>query len=34
MQNIPVIVDIFRSPMGRGKAGGQLSEVYPANLLS
>ncbi len=34
MQNNPVIVDIVRSPMGRGKAGGVLSEVHPADLLS
>lgn len=34
MQNNPVIVDIVRSPMGRGKAGGALSEVHPADLLS
>ena len=33
-QNTPVIVDIVRSPMGRGKAGGALSEVHPADLLS
>ncbi|MCW1384901.1 thiolase family protein, partial [Novosphingobium sp. KCTC 2891] len=33
MQNNPVIVDIARSPMGRGKAGGALSEVHPADLL-
>jgi acetyl-CoA acetyltransferase family protein len=34
MQNNPVIVDIVRSPMGRGKAGGALSEVHPVDLLS
>ncbi|GGZ17263.1 thiolase family protein [Novosphingobium colocasiae] len=34
MQNNPVIVDIVRSPMGRGKAGGLLSEVHPVDLLS
>jgi acetyl-CoA acetyltransferase family protein len=34
MQNNPVIVDIVRSPMGRGKAGGSLSEVHPVDLLS
>ncbi|WP_157219381.1 thiolase family protein [Flavisphingomonas formosensis] len=34
MQNNPVIVDIVRSPMGRGKAGGALSEMHPADLLS
>src|SRR5688500_6261136 len=34
MQNEPVIVDIVRSPMGRGQAGGSLSEVHPADLLA
>src|SRR5687768_1104116 len=34
MHNNPVIVDIVRSPMGRGKAGGALSEVHPVELLS
>lgn len=34
-QNTPVIVDIVRSPIGRGKAGkGALSEVHPVDLLS
>lgn len=33
MQNVPVIVDIARSPMGRGKMGGALSSVHPADLL-
>lgn len=33
MSTIPVIVDIARSPMGRGKAGGALSSVHPADLL-
>jgi acetyl-CoA acetyltransferase family protein len=33
MQNVPVIVDIARSPMGRGKPGGALSGVHPADLL-
>lgn len=33
MSNVPVIVDIARSPMGRGKAGGALSSVHPADLL-
>lgn len=33
MQNNPVIVDIVRSPMGRGKPGCALSEVHPADLL-
>lgn len=35
MQNVPVIVDIVRSPVGRGKAGvGALSETHPVDLLS
>jgi acetyl-CoA acetyltransferase family protein len=34
MQSTPVIVDIVRSPMGRGKPGGALSEVHPADLLA
>jgi acetyl-CoA acetyltransferase family protein len=34
MQNNPVIVDIVRSPMGRGKPDGALSQVHPADLLS
>lgn len=29
-----VIVDAVRSPMGRGKAGGALSSVHPADLLA
>lgn len=33
MQNVPVIVDIARSPMGRGKIGGALAGVHPADLL-
>lgn len=33
MSNVPVIVDIARSPMGRGKMGGALSSVHPADLL-
>lgn len=33
MSNVPVIVDIVRSPMGRGKMGGALSSVHPADLL-
>ncbi|HEY6592651.1 MAG TPA: thiolase family protein [Asanoa sp.] len=28
-----VIVDAVRSPMGRGKAGGALADVHPADLL-
>jgi len=33
MSNVPVIVDIVRSPMARGKMGGALSSVHPADLL-
>lgn len=33
MSNVPVIVDIARSPMGRGKMGGALSSLHPADLL-
>jgi len=29
----PVIVDAIRTPMGRGKAGGALSSLHPADLL-
>jgi acetyl-CoA acetyltransferase family protein len=34
MSNHPVIVDAIRTPMGRGKAGGALSEVHPVDLLA
>ena len=34
MHRNPVIVDIVRSPMGRGKVGGCLSAVHPVDLLS
>jgi acetyl-CoA acetyltransferase family protein len=34
MQNNPVIVDIVRSPMARGKAGGALSGLHPVDILS
>jgi acetyl-CoA acetyltransferase family protein len=34
MQRIPVLVDIVRSPMARGKPGGALSELHPVDLLS
>jgi len=34
MNNNPVIVDIVRSPMGRGKPGGALSDIHPVDLLS
>ncbi len=33
MENTPVIVDIVRTPMGRGKPGGGLSDMHPADLL-
>ncbi|MEJ7936019.1 thiolase family protein [Sphingobium sp. AN558] len=34
MQNVPVIVDIVRSPVGRGKPGtGGLSGTHPVDLL-
>jgi len=31
--NSAVIVDAIRTPMGRGKAGGALSEMHPTDLL-
>jgi acetyl-CoA acyltransferase len=34
MQNNPVLVDIVRSPMARGKQGGALSELHPVDVLS
>ena len=34
MADQPVIVDIVRTPMGRGKEGGQLSHIHPVDLLS
>jgi len=34
MSNAPVIVDIVRTPTGRGKAGGLLADVHPVDLLS
>ena len=34
MTNTAVIVDAVRSPMGRGKAGGALSEIHPSDLLA
>ena len=34
MSNNPVIVDAIRTPMGRGKPGGALSEVHAVNLLA
>ena len=33
MSNVPVIVDIVRSPMARGKPGGALSSLHPAELF-
>lgn len=30
----PVIVDAVRTPMGRGKPGGALSEIHPTDLLA
>jgi len=34
MNNNPVIVDAIRTPMGRGKPGGALSEVHAVDLLA
>jgi acetyl-CoA acetyltransferase family protein len=34
MQNNPVLVDIVRSPMARGKQGGALADTHPADVLS
>jgi acetyl-CoA acetyltransferase family protein len=34
MLNNPVLVDIVRSPMARGKPGGALAELHPADVLS
>jgi acetyl-CoA acetyltransferase family protein len=34
MQNHPVLVDIVRSPMARGKQGGSLADTHPADVLS
>jgi acetyl-CoA acyltransferase len=33
MAGNPVIIDAIRTPMGRGKAGGALSDIHPADLL-
>lgn len=33
MTSVPVLVDVVRSPMGRGKPGGSLSELHPSDLL-
>ena len=32
--NSAVVVDVVRTPSGRGKAGGALSEVHPVDLLA
>jgi acetyl-CoA acyltransferase len=34
MSNDAVIIDVVRTPSGRGKPGGALSEVHPADLLA
>ena len=34
MSNDAVIVDVVRTPSGRGKPGGSLAEVHPADLLA
>ncbi len=34
MSNHPVIIDAIRTPMGRGKPGGALSQVHPVDLLA
>jgi acetyl-CoA acetyltransferase family protein len=34
MQNNPVLIDIVRSPMARGKQGGVLANTHPADLVS
>jgi acetyl-CoA acetyltransferase family protein len=34
MQNNPVLIDVVRSPMARGKPGGVLADTHPADLLS
>jgi acetyl-CoA acyltransferase len=34
MSNDAVIVDVVRTPSGRGKPGGALSGVHPADLLA
>jgi len=33
MVGSPVLIDAIRTPMGRGKAGGALSDIHPADLL-
>jgi acetyl-CoA acyltransferase len=34
MSNHPVIIDAIRTPIGRGKPGGALSQVHPVDLLA
>ena len=34
MSNDAVIVDVVRTPTGRGKPGGALSSIHPADLLA
>ena len=34
MSNQAVIVDIVRTPVGRGKEGGQLAHIHPVDLLA
>lgn len=34
MDHSPVIIDVLRTPMGRGKPGGSLSGVHPVDLLA
>jgi acetyl-CoA acetyltransferase family protein len=34
MSRNPVIVDAVRTPMGRGKPGGALSDIHPVDLLA
>ena len=30
----PLIIDAIRTPMGRGKPGGALSQAHPVDLLA
>ena len=34
MSHEAVIIDVFRTPVGRGKPGGMLSGVHPVDLLA
>lgn len=34
MSDIPVIVDIVRTPLGRGRESGQLAQIHPVDLLA